>query len=184
MMLRMPRILAIAGSLRTESYNRKLLAIAVQYLRSRGAEIDLADMRELSFPLYDGDLEAQQGLPPAVAALRERIAQAQGLLIASPEYSHSIPGTFKNTIDWASRPNSQPFQDKLVALMGASPGGFGAVRSLNHLRQVFGALGSWVLPTLFPLSAADRAFDAQSQLADPKTQQRLQKFLDQFLASL
>lgn len=164
-----PRILAMAGSLRAGSYNKKLLAVGIDALLAGGAEVDIVDIRTLGFPLYDGDIEENEGVPAAVHALRARIVAAHGLLIASPEYNHSIPGTFKNVIDWASRPpKPYVFHDKAVALMGASPGGFGAVRSLLHLREVFTALGAWVLPAQVTISRADSAFAAGGGLTDPK----------------
>lgn len=163
------RILAIAGSLRAGSYNKRLLAIGVDALRAGGVEVDLVDLRALNFPLYDGDIEAEQGVPAAVHALRARIVAAKGILVACPEYNHSIPGTFKNVIDWASRPpKPYVFHDKVVGLMGASPGGFGAERSLLHLREVFRSLGCWVLPAQVTISHADEAFDEAGQLTDPK----------------
>src|SRR4051812_13920526 len=119
-----PIIIAVAGSMRTGSYNRKLLQIAIRATEQAGANVDLVDLRDLAFPLYDGDIEEKQGLPASVVAFKERIARAQGLLIASPEYNSSIPGPFKNAIDWASRPPGNVFKDKTAALMGASPGGF------------------------------------------------------------
>ena len=164
-----PRILALGGSLRTGSYNQKLLAVGVGALRAGGAEVDVVDLRALGFPPYDGDIEANEGVPEAVHMLRARIVAAHGLLIASPEYNHSIPGTFKNVIDWASRPpKPYVFHDKVVALMGASPGGFGAVRALLHLREVFTALGAWVLPAEVTISRAGSAFDPNGALTDPK----------------
>ena len=164
-----PLILALAGSLRAGSYNKKLLAVGIDALRAGGAEVDIVDLRALAFPPYDGDIEANEGVPAEVHALRARIVAAQGLLIASPEYNHSIPGTFKNVIDWASRPpKPYVFHDKVVALMGASPGGFGAVRALLHLREVFTALGAWVLPAQVTISRAASAFDASGALTEPK----------------
>lgn len=179
-----PRILAIAGSLRAGSYNKRLLAVGVSALSAGGAEVDVVDLRALGFPPYDGDIEANEGVPAAVHALRARIVAAQGLLIASPEYNHSIPGTFKNVIDWASRPpKPYVFHDKVVGLMGASPGGFGAMRALLHLREVFAALGAWVLPAQVTISRADSAFTPDGTLADPKRTHLVQQLAADLIAN-
>ncbi len=160
-----PRILAVAGSLRTGSYNRKLLALLVEQARAQGAEVDVVDLKVLALPVYDGDIEAQ-GLPPAVVELRERISKAQGLLIASPEYNESIPGGFKNAIDWASRPPGNVFRGKWAALSGASPGMFGTVRMQPHLRQSLTHLGVTVLPEQFLVAHAHEAFTEEGRLKD------------------
>ena len=167
---RPPRLLAVAGSMRSGSFNRKLLRIAVQAAEKEGAEVDLVDLRELNLPLYDGDLEAKEGLPEGAVRFKERIGRADGLLIASPEYNQSVPGTFKNAIDWASRGEDDVFENKMGALMGASPGGFGAVRSLLHLRQILTALGVWLIPSQVTLSRARQAFDSEGVLKDPDKQ--------------
>jgi chromate reductase len=167
--IRPPRILAVAGSMRSGSFNRKLLQVAVQ-AAEKEAEVDLVDLRELNLPLYDGDLEASEGLPEGAVRFKERILRANGLLIASPEYNQSIPGTFKNAIDWASRGPGDVFENKMAALMGASPGGFGAGRSLLHLRHVLTALGVWLVPSQVTLSRAHQAFDPEGALKDPEKQ--------------
>src|SRR2546427_369157 len=138
-------ILAFAGALRAGSFNRKLLAVAVEALRGQ-ADIDLLDLRDVPMPPYDGDIEANQGLPEGARKFKERIVAADALLICSPEYNHSIPGTLKNVIDWASRPPGNPFKGKVALLMGASPGPYGAVRGVLVLRQVLTALGVLILP--------------------------------------
>lgn len=169
------KIFAIAGSMRAGSFNRKLLAAAVQ--KVKGATVDVADLKEFDIPLYDGDLEAQ-GLPPGVLKLKERIAAADGLLIATPEYNWSIPGTFKNAIDWASRPPSNPFRGKTVLLTAASNGYFGGVRSILQLRQVFVTLHATAIPEQVTVAFADKAFDESGQLVDPKLDAQLQKAVD------
>lgn len=178
------RVLALAGSLRKASYNRRLLAVAVAAGEAQGARVDVLEPEALRVPLYDADLEAADGLPPEVQALRERIAAADGLLIASPEYNHSIPGVLKNAIDCASRPPEQPFRGKWAALLGASPGGFGAVRSLAALRQPLMALGVLVLPTLVTVSRAGDAFDEAGGLKDEGTQRQVERLVRDLLARL
>ena len=167
MEVKRPRILAVAGSMRSGSLNRKLLRVAVQVAEEE-AEVDLVDLRELNLPLYDGDLEVREGLPEGAVRFKERIQQADGLLISSPEYNQSVPGTFKNAIDWASRGPGDVFENKVAALMGASPGGFGAVRSLLHLHQILTSLGIWLIPSQVTVSRAHQAFDPEGTLKDPE----------------
>lgn len=115
------KIAAFAGSFRTASWNRKLLALAVRHAIAAGAEVDVIDLRALAMPVYDEDLEKASGLPEGVKLLKERIAAAQGVMIATPEYNHSIPGGLKNALDWLSRPPNNPLRDKVVALMELRP---------------------------------------------------------------
>lgn len=176
------RIFGLAGSMRRESVNRKLLAHAAQAAEAAGASVDLADLRELDIPFYDGDLEAEGGLPESVQKLKNRIAQADGLLLACPEYNHSIPGAFKNALDWASRGEPKVFPGKAAAVMGASPGGFGAVRSQTHLRQVLAALGVWVVPGAVMLPRAGGAFDEAGALTDETAAGQVESQVAQLLA--
>ena len=159
-----PKILAFAGALRKGSYNRKLIAIAAERARAHGAEVDLLDLAEVAMPLYDGDLEEASGLPPGAVEFRRRIAAATAVIISSPEYNASIPGTLKNAIDWASRSPNQPFPGKLVLLIAASPGPFGAARVLPDLRKVLSSIGALVLPTQVHVGRAHEAFDEAGKL--------------------
>src|SRR5688500_14586564 len=182
------RILAVAGSLRKDSLNRKLLALAVREVMRAGAEVekagvevDVVDLKALALPVYDGDLEAA-AFPPAATELRERIARSKGLLIATPEYNHSIPGGLKNAIDWASRPpTGSPFRDKPALLMGATPGPGGTLYAQNHLREALTTLGAWLLPASFSLSGAGDAFDERSELKDEKKRGHLAKVVTQLV---
>jgi NAD(P)H-dependent FMN reductase len=168
------KILAFAGALRAGSFNRKLLGVAVESLRQE-ADMDLLDLREIAMPLYDGDLETREGLPEGARRFKQRIAAADALLICTPEYNHSIPGTLKNAIDWASRPPDNPFRGKIVQLMGASPGQFGAVRGVLAVRQVLTALNAVVLPSTVQIAGADQAFDESGRLKDAKSATQVAK---------
>lgn len=159
-------VLAFAGALRKDSFNRKLIAIAARYARSMGAEVDLLDLHEIAMPLYDGDLELQSGPPEGALAFKKRIEAAHVILLSSPEYNQSIPGTLKNAIDWASRPPS-PFRGKVVGLMTASPGPYGGTRSLGDLRRVFTALGTFIVPSQIALVRAADAFNEKGELREP-----------------
>lgn len=169
------KIFAISGALRAGSFNRKLLLAAVKKVKD--ASVDVGDLREFDIPLYDGDVEAK-GLPAGVLKLKERIAAADALLIATPEYNWSIPGTFKNAIDWASRPPSNPFRDKTALLMAASNGYFGGLRSILQLRQVLITLHAIAIPEQVTVAFADKAFDEADNLVDPKLDAQLQKAVD------
>jgi chromate reductase, NAD(P)H dehydrogenase (quinone) len=160
------RILAFAGSLRVGSYNKKLLAIAVERLRERGADVDVLDLREVSMPDYDGDIEATSGLPGGARVMRERIAQANAVLVAAPEYNASIPGMLKNVIDWTSRPPNQPWSRKVVTLLAATTGPGGGRAVLVDMRKVLSALGAFVLPAVVSLPRAGDALDEHGQPAD------------------
>jgi len=174
------KILAFAGSLREGSFNKKLLLTPVQFLK--GAQVDVLDLREVDMPLYDGDLEEKSGLPDGAVKFRQRIEPADALVIATPEYNHSIPGTLKNAIDWASRPPGDVFDGKTALLLGASPGGFGAVRSLIHLRQVLTALGVIVLPSQVTVSHAHEAFTEEGDISDPEIVEEIQEACDELIA--
>lgn len=174
------KILAFAGALRSGSLNRKLLQLAISAIGAR-AEVDLLDLREVMMPIFDGDLEASGGLPEGARRFRERIAAADALLIASPEYNGSVPGGLKNAIDWASRPPGNPFKGKVALLIGCSPGAFGGVRAGLALRQILMTLLVIVIPQTVLIPKADQAFDETGQLKDAQYRSSLDKAVEQLL---
>ncbi len=183
-----PRILAFAGSTRTESFNKKLIKIAVEGARAAGAEVTLVDLRDFPMPLYDGDLEAASGLPEHAKRLKKLFIENAGLMISTPEYNSSIPGTLKNAIDWVSRsePGESPlsaYAGKVAVLMSASPGGLGGVRSLNVVRPMLANIKVLVLPDSVSVSKANEAFNPDGSLKDAKQAAAVQK-LGQTLAKL
>lgn len=170
-----PKILAFAGSLRTESFNKKLIRIAVAGAKAAGAEVTLIDLRDFPLPLYDGDLEASSGIPEPGRRLKELFHAHQGLLISAPEYNSSITGVLKNAIDWVSRsaPGEAPlacYANKVAALMSASPGALGGLRGLVHLRAILGNIKVLVLPEQVSVSKAGEAFTPEGALKDAKQQ--------------
>jgi len=177
----MTMIVGIAGSLRNDSHNAALLRAAAQ-LVPEAVTLDIASIRGI--PLYDGDVEAAQGLPTAVTELKDRIAAADGLLIATPEYNSSIPGVLKNAMDWLSRPGDdigRVFGDKPVALTGATPGGRGTVLSQTAWLPVLRALGMrpWFGSALY-VAGAHKLFDADGNLVDDPMRERLRKYVAGF----
>jgi chromate reductase len=179
-----PRVLALAGSMRAESFNRKLVRAAAAIAGEAGAEIDLAELRELALPVYDGDLEASSGLPEAVVRFQERIRRAEGLLFACPEYNNSIAGAFKNAIDWASRPPGNPFPNKVAAIMGASTGAGGTIRAMMHLRLVLASRGVWVVPAQATIAHAASAFDESGALKDATLHKQVATAVQQLLLQI
>jgi NAD(P)H-dependent FMN reductase len=163
-----PRILAFAGSARRESLNRKFLAVAIRAAGEAGCEVTLADLNELSLPLYHGDLEDKEGLPENARKLIALITSHQGLLIASPEYNSMITPLLKNTIDWCTRADDNPFEGKIAAVISASPGNLGGVRSLAMAQALLLKLGCHVVPGQCHLANAGSAFDAEGNLLDKR----------------
>jgi len=176
------KVLAFAASLRKGSYNRKLIARAVDVLRRDGnLEVDHADFREFEMPIYDGVLEDASGIPAGGQKLISRVQAAGAIVISTPEYNGGMPGTLKNALDWASRVDDIPFDGKPLLLLGASPGGLGAVRGLWHARVPFEAVGTLVYPEVFGLPRAHQAFDENGAFKEPKAQARLETLLGAYV---
>jgi chromate reductase len=178
----MPTILAIAGSLRAKSYNLMLLHAAVE-LAPAGATVEPASIKDI--PLYDGDLEAAHGSPAAVEALKDRIVRADGVLLVTPEYNNSLPGAFKNAIDWTSRPPSDTarvYRGKPIGVIGATPGGGGTGMSQAAWLPVLRTLGT--LPFFgarLQVAHAGKVFDDTGKLVDETVRTLLASYLDAFV---
>jgi chromate reductase len=156
-------ILGLSGSLRAGSYNTLALK-AAQKLAPSGIRIEIASIGDV--PIYNDD-QRVQGEPAAVAALKEKVRRADGLLIATPEYNFSIPGVLKNTLDWMSRPPEPPFTGKVVGIIGASPGPVGTARVQYDLRKVLVFMDAFTVnkPEVFINHCAGK-FDAEGQFTD------------------
>jgi NAD(P)H-dependent FMN reductase len=181
----MAKLVGLSGSLRSGSHNTALLRAAAR-LMPEGASLDVAKIHGI--PLYDADVEAAEGIPAPVAALKDRIAAADGLLLVTPEYNNSIPGVFKNAIDWLSRPPAdigRVFGGRPVAVIGASPGGFGTILAQNAWLPVLRTLGTepWYSGRLM-VSRAQGVFDAAGALADAAVEGQLRNFLAGFVAHI
>jgi chromate reductase len=165
------RILAIPGSVRRDSHNLRLLRHAAERA-PEGVEIEIYTGLK-SIPPYDEDDDIQPA-PAPVAELRRLVAEADGVLIATPEYNSSIPGVLKNAIDWVSRPRAEtPFQNKPAAVVGASTGQFGAVWAQAELRKVLASTGARVIDLDLPLAKAHEAFDDDDVLISADHHARL-----------
>jgi NAD(P)H-dependent FMN reductase len=179
----MTTIIGLSGSLRRGSLNTALLRAAAG-LMPDGASLRVETLHGI--PLYDGDAEAAEGIPPAVAALKDAIAAADGLLLATPEYNNGIPGVFKNAIDWCSRPSgdiARVFGGRKVGLIGASPGGFGTILAQDAWLPVLRTLGVqlWTGGRLM-VSRAHTLVGPDGTLTDEGAQQQLRGYLAGFSA--
>ena len=176
-------IVGISGSLRRKSFNTAILNAAAEAV-PEGTRISIQSIHEI--PLYDGDVEAASGIPGAVATLKDTIASADGVLVATPEYNNSVPGVLKNAIDWLTRPDSdipRVWRGKPIAMMGASPGGFGTTLSQNAWLGVWRTLGAQLYTERRLLvSRAHTLMDTEGRLADEKTRTQIKEYVAAFAA--
>ena len=185
-MQRNPKILAFSGSSRKGSLNVRLLKIAADAVRAAGAEVTTVDLRDLSLPVYDGDYEAEHGVPENVKTLRAQMMAHDGFLIASPEHNGSVSSLLKNTLDWCSRPADgidglAPYRGKTVALLSASVSPFGGVRGLISLRAIMAKVGSIILGEDVALPFAQNSFEENGALTNAATAQSVQTLAANFV---
>lgn len=171
------KVIGISGSLRQDSYNRKALRIAEQLALKIGIDVEEIDLKELNLPLYDGDIESG-GFPDSVKRMRASIKESDVLLIATPEYNHSVPGGLKNAIDWLSTARNV-LDGKVATIFGASTGQFGTMRAQQHLRQILTALNVIILPQpqVF-IHSAKESFNPDGSLNDLKVQAQLKELVE------
>lgn len=175
------RILAFAASLKEDSLNRRLLGLAARLAAEGGAEVEVADFRDFVCPNYDADLEAAEGVPAAAVLLGKRLDEVDGILLSSPEYNSSLPGTLKNTIDWVSRLKPHPWRGKSGVLLAVSDGAFGGIRGLWQLRIPLEVLGVALLPDMYVLPMGKTAFNEDGTLVEAGRQQRLERVITAYL---
>ncbi len=182
----MTKILVFAGSLREHSFTKRVAAAAAEGARSAGAEVTTIDLRDFPMPIYDADEHEKNGFCAKAAEFQQILNDHDGFLICTPEYNGSLPGGMKNAIDWASRKSDkfklgEVFKGKYAAMMSASPGSFGGIRSLNHLRSVLSILLVNVLPTEIAVSFVAEKFEGD---APEMTDEKMKHILEQLGSSL
>ena len=177
------KILAFAASLRDGSFNRQLLSLAVDHARQVGAEVDVVHFRELAPPLYNADDQHSTGFPPETEEWKRRVEEADGMIIASPEYNFSLPGTLKNAIDWISRMRPVPLRGKSALLRSASSGHVGGIRGLWQLRIPLEGLGVFVYPDMYTLPWAATTLDDAGRLVEPERDERLKSMVEGYLSA-
>lgn len=168
-----PRILVLAGSLRAASLNKLLAREAAALARAAGAEVTLIDLKDFPLPIYDGDVEAADGLPPNARRLKDLFIAHHGIIVACPEYNAGMTAVLKNVIDWVSRQHGDesgtvPYEGKVVGLCSAAGGQFAGIRSMEAARNVLMNLGCLVVPKRLGISRANQAFDEAGRLKDPQ----------------
>ena len=176
----MTKILAFAGSSRKESYNKKLVKVAAAGAESAGATVTIIDLADFPMPIFNQDLEIEQGMPEKAREFKKLLIDHEGFLIASPEYNSAFSPLLKNVIDWASRAESDneaplvAFRGKVAAIMAASPGGLGGIRGLVFLRMLLGNMGVIVMPEQQAITQAFKAFNDDGRLIDEKHSQAIE----------
>ena len=183
----MAKLLFFAGSARKESMNKKLAKLAAEMAQEAGAHVTHIDLKDFEMPLYDGDVEAQNGIPENAKKLKQLFVEHDGFFIASPEYNSSMPPLLKNTLDWISRPHEEneasliAFNGKIAALGAVSPGGLGGLRGLVSLRMMLGNIGVTVVPSQVAVGSGFQAFDENEHLKDARQAGMLKATIDEFV---
>ncbi|WP_069471955.1 NADPH-dependent FMN reductase [Candidatus Marithrix sp. Canyon 246] len=183
----MVKLLFFAGSARKDSINKKLAKLAANMAQKAGAQVTYIDLKDFEMPLYDGDLEAQNGIPENAKKLKQVFVEHDGFFIASPEYNSSMSALLKNSLDWISRPHEQneaaliAFKGKVAALGSVSPGGLGGLRGLVPLRMMLGNIGVTVVPSQTAINSGFQAFDDNEQLKNENQAEMLKATIDEFV---
>ena len=183
------KVLVFAGSTRTDSFHRKLARAAAESLRDAGLEATIVDLSDYALPLYDGDVEATQGLPPNAKAFKDLVRSHDALAIASPEYNGSFPALVKNVIDWISRPevgesHLAAFRGKKAMLLSTSPGPGGGQRGMRHLRELLEMIGVGVIATQVAIPKAGAAFGPAGELLRDDDRQAVRRAAEELAETL
>jgi NAD(P)H-dependent FMN reductase len=179
------KILGLAGSVRTGSFNRQLLELIASRLRSRSVEVEVFDLHKSPLPLFDQDLEAAEGLPENARLLKRSIIGSDAVVLAAPEYNASVTPLMKNAIDWASRPDpmdrtGNAWDNQVVGLTSASPGAYGGMRGLAVLRLTLQSVGALVIAEQVSVGRAFEVLDA-GKIVDERTDRFLGTMLDRLI---
>lgn len=185
-----PKILAFAGSLRKDSSNKKLAKFAGKEAEKLGANVTYIDLNDYPMPVYNGDIEAEEGLPENAKKLKTLMKESDGFIISSPEYNSSLSGCLKNVIDWVSRQNTpdEPgliaFTDKVALIVAASPGALGGLRGLVHLRSILENINTMVLPAQKTISNSFEAFDEEGNLKSEANKKAIESLAKRLVDTL
>ena len=182
------KVLVFAGSAREASLNKKLARVAARAIDAQGGSATLIDLRDFPMPIYEGDLEAREGMPKEARRLRELFVSHPAFVVVTPENNGSMPSLLKNCIDWLSRDvddrnGLEPYKGKIIGIMAASPGAFGGSAALFHLRQSLTKLLAFVVPEQFPLPKADQAFGPDGALTQGWQQKGVESVVKSVLAT-
>lgn len=180
------KLLAFAGSLRQDSFNKKLAKLLAQYGNEAGAEVEFIDLADLPMPLFNEDDESANGIHENALKFKQKMNQADGFIIASPEYNGSYSAVLKNVIDWASRQAEgegmlESFKDKYAAIFATSPGAFGGLRGLGQLRLLLSGIGTTVLSSQVAIPKANDAFDDSGNLVSEKRIETLKSIVSRLV---
>jgi chromate reductase len=179
------RIKLLCGSLRKDSYNKKILELVATFLQSlENIEVIKIDLNDYLVPLYNGDFEEASGIPEVIINLGKLITESDGIIIISPEYNGGISSPLKFIIDWVSRISPMPWSGKTYCLMGATTGGFGTIKSMMNIIQTLNQIKGVVYPESFSLSYAAKAFNADGNFVESSNQVRLEGTVQKFLTYL
>ena len=181
------KVLVLSGSTREDSFNKKLALEAAGIAKNFGASPMVIDLKDYPMPFYDGDVEVKSGMPEGAKQFRNLLIQAQGIIIANPEYNASISAVLKNALDWASRseqgePSRDAFKGKRFAIMSTSPGGGGGSRALEHLKAIIENAGGEVVKPQVSVPNAYQAFTAEGVLKDSQMKEKLKTEIQQLLS--
>lgn len=183
----MTKLLMFAGSARKASTNKQLAALAARSAKEAGAEVTLIDLAEFDMPIYNGDIEAETGLPENAKRLKQLFVEHDGFFIASPEYNSSIPAVLKNALDWISRPHTEnepglwAYNGKVAAIGSVAPGALGGLRGLVPLRMMLGNIGVTVVPSQVAIPNGFTAFDEDGALVSEPHAKMLQATITQLV---
>lgn len=177
----MRKILTISGSIRHDSYNSQLARLLGRKLRALGAEVTDISLADYRLPLFNADVETEQGEPDAAIALAKLFSEADAIFIASPEYNGSLTPLLKNMIDWISRQEGSPYKQATFGIGAVSSGKLSGILGLTHLRDILGKLGSLIAPTSLSVGNSATGFDDDWDLTDPVQKSRAEQLADEMM---
>lgn len=181
----MTKLLFLSGSAREGALSKEVARAASEVANKMGADASFIDLRDYPMPIYDGDLEAAEGMPENAKKLKAMFAASQGYFIVTPEYNGFFSPLLKNVIDWMSRPDDEnignPYRGKVAGLAGSSPGAMGGIRAVPHLRTLLSGIGVHVIPTQVAIGSAGSAIDENGEFADERQRSMISATIEQLI---